>query len=99
MQSECIEGISNLKEGKSYLGTPFAKNTLYDHVRILKTFLIWMIDNEVAPKLLERKAEAKDPSDPAAIKRHDDKGCRGSCSALKKLTVSLQPANGPGTGQ
>jgi len=54
-----FEGISNLKEGNSYLGTPFAKNTLYDHVRILKTFLIWMIDNEVAPKLMERKAELK----------------------------------------
>ncbi len=53
------EGISNLKEGKSSLGIPFAKNTLYDHVRILKTFLIWMIDNEVAPNLLDRKAEVK----------------------------------------
>ncbi|MEI6841860.1 MAG: tyrosine-type recombinase/integrase [Methanomicrobiales archaeon] len=53
------EGISNLKEGKSIKGTPFAKNTLYDHVRILKTFLIWMIDNEVAPKLAERKTELK----------------------------------------
>ncbi len=42
------EGISNLKDGKSVRGEPFAINTIYDHIRILKTFLLWLIDNELS---------------------------------------------------
>ncbi|MEI6294322.1 MAG: hypothetical protein WCP36_11600 [Methanomicrobiales archaeon] len=52
--TEVYEGIAKLKEGKSHKGIPFSQNTIYDHIRILKTFLLWMIDNDLS-KLPEKK--------------------------------------------
>jgi site-specific recombinase XerD/ribosomal protein L40E len=42
---DILEGLEKLKSGTSDKGTPFKKNTLHDYLRILKTFLLWMIEN------------------------------------------------------
>ena len=54
--TEVYEGIAKLKEGNSHKGSPFSQNTIYDHIRILKTFLLWMIDNDLST-LPEKKIQ------------------------------------------
>lgn len=44
--SDIIGGLTALREGKSTKGKPFSKNSLHDYIRILKTFLLWMIENK-----------------------------------------------------
>ena len=46
--TDVYESITKLKEGKSHKGIPFSQNTIYDHIRILKTFLLWMIENDLS---------------------------------------------------
>jgi integrase/ribosomal protein L40E len=43
---DILEGVENLKNGKNNDGKPFKQNTLHDYLRILKTFLLWLIENE-----------------------------------------------------
>lgn len=53
---DLLEGIENLKTGKSARGEPFKKNTLHDYMRILKSFLMWLIENEYST-LPEKKIQ------------------------------------------
>ncbi len=39
-------GIAGLKRGTSKRGAPYKQNTIYDFVRILKPFCLWLIENE-----------------------------------------------------
>jgi len=43
---DAYNGIEALKNGNCTKGTPFAQNTKHDFVRILKQFLVWMVENE-----------------------------------------------------
>jgi site-specific recombinase XerD len=43
--TDVYTGISTLKQGDSAKGTAFKANTIYDYVRILKPFCLWMIEN------------------------------------------------------
>ncbi len=40
------DAIAALKGGTSTKGTPFKQNTIHDYIRILKPFLLWLIDEE-----------------------------------------------------
>jgi site-specific recombinase XerD len=51
------EGIAAHKSGKSVKGTPFEANTLHDHIRILKQFLLWL-DESGYVTLPEKKVRA-----------------------------------------
>jgi len=42
---EIHQGIAALKVGQSHKGRPFKQNTIHDHIRILKPFLLWLIEN------------------------------------------------------
>jgi site-specific recombinase XerD len=57
--------IAAVKKGHSAKGTPFKKNTIYDYVRILKPFTLWMIDNGHSDlpekKVRELKVPTRDP--------------------------------------
>ncbi len=52
--NDVLTGIEGLKTGKSKKGKPFEQNTLHDYLRILKSFLLWMIENKYST-LPERK--------------------------------------------
>lgn len=52
--ADVTEGLERLENGTSDKGTPFKKNTLHDYLRILKSFLLWMIE-EGRSKLPEKK--------------------------------------------
>ncbi len=43
-----LTGIEELKRGKNAKGEPFKQNTLHDYIRILKPFLLWMIENNLS---------------------------------------------------
>ena len=43
---DVYNGIEALKNGQSTKGKPFAQNTKHDFVRILKQFLVWLVENE-----------------------------------------------------
>ena len=44
--ADVYSGIEALKNGNTTKGTPFAQNTKHDFLRILKQFLVWMVENE-----------------------------------------------------
>jgi len=48
------DAINKLKKGNSVKGKPFKQNTLHDYIRILKPFLLWLIENEYS-NLPEKK--------------------------------------------
>jgi len=50
-------GIEAIKTAKTPHGRPYKQNTLFDHVSILKQFLLWMIENEYII-LPEKKVKA-----------------------------------------
>ena len=50
-------GIAALKTGKNKKGQDFMKNTIADHVIILKQFYLWLIDNDFAA-IPEKKLRA-----------------------------------------
>ncbi len=50
-------GIEAIKQAESHRGRAYKQNTLFDHVSILKQFLLWMIDNEYI-NLPEKKVRA-----------------------------------------
>lgn len=50
-------GIDAIKNAKTPQGRPYKQNTLFDHVSILKQFLLWMIENEYS-NLPEKKVKA-----------------------------------------
>jgi len=50
-------GIEAIKNAKTPQGRPYKQNTLFDHVSILKQFLLWMIENEYS-NLPEKKVKA-----------------------------------------
>jgi len=52
--SMVYDGINKLKKGNSVKGKPFKQNTLHDYIRILKPFLLWLIENEYS-SLPEKK--------------------------------------------
>ncbi len=49
-------GIDAIKNAKTPQGRPYKQNTLFDHVSILKQFLLWMIENEYS-NLPEKKVK------------------------------------------
>lgn len=59
-----LKGLARLKTGKSARGEPFKQNTLHDYIRILKTFLPWLIEergvNIPEKKIKEIKVPAID---------------------------------------
>ena len=50
-------GIEAIKHAESHQGRPYKQNTLFDHVSILKQFLLWMIENQYS-NLPEKKVKA-----------------------------------------
>lgn len=57
---DVYNGIEKIKSENSDRGTPFAQNTIYDFVRILKSFILWMIENDLS-KLPEKKIQKIQP--------------------------------------
>jgi Site-specific recombinase XerD len=51
---DVYSGIEALKNGLSTKGKPFSQNTRHDFMRILKQFLVWLVENEYVP-LPEKK--------------------------------------------
>jgi len=76
--SDVLTGLENLKHGKNERGTEFKKNTLHDYTRILKAFLLWLIENEHIdlPEKKIRKIEVigrdYDTTEPDEILTHED---------------------------
>ena len=71
-------GIDGVKTGKSEIGKPFSQNTLHDLIKILKPFLLWLVESEYV-KLPEKKiAKITAPpidyrtSDPEDLYTEDD---------------------------
>jgi len=54
--SDIYQAVTSLKSGCSYKGKPFKQNTLHDYIRILKPFLLWMIENQYST-LPEKKIQ------------------------------------------
>ncbi|MDD1728660.1 MAG: tyrosine-type recombinase/integrase [Methanospirillum sp.] len=52
---DLFSGIQKLSTANNTKGVPFAQNTKYDYVVILKRFLLWMIENELITTLNEKK--------------------------------------------
>lgn len=52
--ADVYTSIDTMKNSLTQKGTPFKQNTKHDWVRILRQFLLWMIENEYSP-LPERK--------------------------------------------
>jgi len=44
--ADIYTGIDAMRAGKNQKGRPFKQNTQHDYIRILKQFLLWMIENE-----------------------------------------------------
>jgi site-specific recombinase XerD len=55
--AELYAGISALKSGTSKRGQGFKKNTIADHIVILKQFYLWLVENEYT-KIPEKKIKA-----------------------------------------
>lgn len=76
--ADVLNGIESLKRGKNERGNPFKKNTLHDYTRILKAFLLWMIENDriELPEKKIRKIEVigrdYDTTEPDDLLTHDD---------------------------
>jgi integrase/recombinase XerD len=49
-------GITNLQSGKSLIGKPFKQNTINTYIRIVKPFLLWLVENDYN-KLPEKKLQ------------------------------------------
>ncbi len=61
-------GIEAIKHASSHRGSAYKQNTLFDHVAILKQFLLWMIENDYSD-LPEKKIKAiKTPRKDATTK-------------------------------
>ncbi|MFA4848905.1 MAG: tyrosine-type recombinase/integrase [Methanoregula sp.] len=62
--ADIFEGINGLTNGKSVHNKPFKQNTLWSYIRILKPFLLWLIESgysEMKPQKIQQiKAPAID---------------------------------------
>jgi integrase/recombinase XerD len=56
-------GIKAIKHAEHRFGRPFKQNTLFDHVAILKQFLLWMIENEYSDLPREENQSHQDPEE------------------------------------
>ena len=87
--ADILEGLEKLKSGKSDKGKPFKKNTLHDYLRILKTFLLWMIENgqSTLPEKKIKKIEVPsvdfETTEPGDLLSYDE--------ILKLLAACRQP--------
>ena len=61
--SDVYNGIEALKNGNTTKGTPFAQNTKHDFVRILKQFLVWLVENELTSLPEKKVMRIKVPPD------------------------------------
>lgn len=52
--SDIFQAVTGLKHGRSCKGEPFKQNTIHDYIRILKPFLLWLIENQYS-SLPEKK--------------------------------------------
>jgi hypothetical protein len=49
-----LAAIESMKAGKNTRGKPFKQNTQHDYIRILKPFLLWLIENDTMIFLKKR---------------------------------------------
>jgi integrase/recombinase XerD len=60
--ADIYEGISKLKTGTNARGVPFKQNTLRDFITILKSFTLWLIDNNRSSLPESKIRKLKTPS-------------------------------------
>ena len=53
--------IDTMKSARSQKGTPFAQNTKHDYVKVLKPFLLWLIENEYSSLPKKKVQKIKRP--------------------------------------
>jgi integrase/recombinase XerD len=87
--ADIFSAINDLTTGKSVHNKPFKQNTLWSYIRILKPFLLWMIESgysEIKPqkiKQIKSPAIDVDTSNPEDLFTQDEvkqliKGCKNS---------------------
>jgi len=63
--TDVYAGITELKTANNMHGKPFKKNSIYDFVRVLKPFCLWMIENNHSSlpekKVLKLQVPSRDP--------------------------------------
>lgn len=70
--ADLYTGIDAMRSGKNKRGKPFKQNTQHDYVRILKQFLLWMIENEYTDLSEKKVRKIKTPSKDLMTKRASD---------------------------
>ena len=63
--TDIYAGITEIKTATNIHGRPFKKNSIYDFVRVLKPFCLWMIENNHSSlpekKVLKLQVPSRDP--------------------------------------
>ena len=65
-------GIEAMRAGKNLKGRPFKQNTQHDYIRILKQFLLWMIENEYTDLPEKKVRKVRTPPQDTMTKRAGD---------------------------
>lgn len=60
--ADVYEAVAALKAGTSMRGRPFRQNTIHDFIRVLKPFLLWMIDEGHTTLPARKVAAIRSPS-------------------------------------
>jgi integrase/recombinase XerD len=64
-----------LKSARSQRGTPFAQNTKHDYVKVLKPFLLWLIEYEYSSLPEKKVQKIKRPPKNTLARRQCPKCC------------------------
>jgi site-specific recombinase XerD len=70
--SDLYSALSRMKEPDSHNGRPYSENTIYTHVRVLKMFWRWMIDEGYSEIPLKKISAIKSPNFSTDTTRPDE---------------------------
>ncbi len=70
--ADIYAGIEALRSGTNQWGRPFKQNTQHDYIRILKQFLLWMIENEYTSIPEKKVKKIRTPSQDMMTKKASD---------------------------
>lgn len=70
--TDIYTGIEAMRTGKNQRGKPFKQNTQHDYVRILKQFLLWLIENEYIDLPEKKMRKIRTPSKDMMTKKAGD---------------------------
>jgi hypothetical protein len=85
--ADVYAAIDTLKSARSQRGTPFAQNTKHDYVKVLKPFLLWLIENEYSSLPEKKVQKIKRPPKNTLARRHYPKCCNINAPLSNCCTV------------